>query len=388
MFVNIVTTMKKLFVGCLLISGVVPMDTALATTRSKTWRLEAGNQALYESNIFHSFADSSETNAFLNSLQVALLFRAGHTTRLRHVLQGYTELDIYPNYSTRDRSSFGLRYEPVWRYNRTGNLQLGVDFGRRKKDLVDDDGQVLARTLQKWELDLNVMNNYHLGPLKTQLGLGYADDNYDERDTVAVVGSTRTTVSLTSYDYHAYTWLAKAAFQISPRLEIYGKHLGEKRAYDERRTYTIRYGAYKGRPFEIREFRENTFEAGLNYEFLGHNEIALEADFVRRHEYFENFYGFDQWQYRATVRLRPSARHKTTVTIRIKNKDYDNYWNSRIGQVNRVWIDYADFQIDHDYQLSDIVTLTAYVRNFNKVSNDRAYDYHDFTAGTGFRVEL
>ena len=387
MFVNVVSIVKKLLVGCLMISVVLSNDFASAATRSKAWHLEAGNQALYESNIFHSFADSAETNAFLNSLQATLSYRAGRLTRIRHMFQGYTELEIYPSYSSRNKSSFGIRYEPIWRYSRHGNLQLGVDFARRKKDLVDDDGQVLARTLKKWELDLSGTNNYNLGPLRTQLGLGYSDDNYDERDTIAIVGGTRTTVSLISYDYHAYNWLARVGFQITPRLEIYGRHRGEQRSYDERRTYSVRYGAYKGRPFEIREYRENTFETGLNYSFFRLNEIALGFDFVRRHENFENFYGFDQGQYRATIRLRPGARHKTVVTFRFKKKDYDNYWNSRIGRVNRVWIEYADFQIDHDYRLSDMVTLTAYLKNFNKVSNDRAYDYQDFTVGTGVRVE-
>ena len=381
-------TMKRLTVFGLLLVVMGSTEPASADTTRKAWRLEVGNQALYESNIYHSFADSSETNAFLNSMQVVLSIRLGRTTPFRQLIQGYTELDLYPSYSSRNKSAFGVKYEPTWRYSPRGSLQLGGELARRKKDLVDDDGQVQARTLEKWQSDLSVMNNYSFGLIRTQIGAGYSDDNYDERDTTAVVVGTPTTVSLISYDYHAYTWLARIGVHVTPRLEIYGKHLGEKRNYDERRTYTVQYGAFKGRPFEIREFRENTFEAGLNYEFSGHNEIGIEADFVRRRDNFENFYGFDQWQYRATVRLHPGARHRTTVTFRFKNKDYDNYWNSRIGRLNRVWIDYADFQVDYDYRLSNIVTLTAYVRDFNKVSNDQTYDYQDFTAGTGIRVEL
>jgi len=85
------------------------VNPASAETRRKIWRLEAGNQALYESNIYHSFADSSETNAFLNSLQVAMSIRIGHDSPFRQLIQGYAELDLYPSYSSRNKSAFGIQ---------------------------------------------------------------------------------------------------------------------------------------------------------------------------------------------------------------------------------------------------------------------------------------
>jgi hypothetical protein len=388
MIINPVTTTKRIVIGCFLLGVVVAASTTSAATRSKAWKLELGTQVLYESNIFHSFADTAETNALLNSQLASLSYRMGRTSRLRHTIQAYAELDLYPSYSSRNKSALGLRYEPVWRYKRGANLQLGFDFARRKKDLVDDEGQVLARTLKKWELDLSAINNYNSGPVKTQLGIGYTDDNYDERDTTAIVGGVRTSLPLKSYDYTAYDWMTRLGLQLTSRLEIYGRYRGEKRSYKERRTYTVRYGAYKGRPFAIREFLETTFETGLSYDFFRQNQVGVGVDLVRRHENFENFYGYFQRQYRASLRLIPGERHKAVVSFRFKNKDYANYWNSRVGRLHRIWIEYAEFQIDYDYRLSDVVTLTAYVKNFNKVSNDRAYDYQDFTAGTGVRVAL
>jgi len=369
------------FAGAVLLVSAIP-----ATITAADWRLEIGNRSLYESNIFHSFADTLETDAYLDVLEARVAWRGRPAARFRHTVSAQADLDLYPAYSGRNKSSFGVAYVPSWRYYKNGELSLEAEIGRRNKDLIDDAGQVLARTLEKWELDVTATHSYDVGRLRTEVTGGYHLDDYDERETLAADGVT--SVRLMSYDYDAFTWGVDARFRLSPRIDIRAGYDGEKRSYEERRTYTVRYGAFAGRPHEIREFTENTFDLGAAWKFLGRNTVSAEVEFARRKENFENFYGFDQRQYQASLTLYPATRHKSTVSFRFKNKDYENYWNSSIGRANRVWVDYADFEIEHEYRLSDLVTLGVYAVNFNKVSNDRMFDYHNFTAGTSIRFAL
>ncbi|MBI5265671.1 MAG: hypothetical protein HY851_00410 [candidate division Zixibacteria bacterium] len=101
-----------------------------------------------------------------------------------------------------------------------------------------------------------------------------------------------------------------------------------------------------------------------------------------------NFYGYTLWQYGVSVDLAPTAKLSVKAGFEAKTKDYPNYYTSWIGLVNRVSIDYKDLSIEPAYQLSDAVALVGYVRNYDKTSNDWAYDYHDIFAGMGFRLTI
>jgi len=370
------TTFAKKSIWCGLVFGTLAFLALSSEAATRTWRLDAGYQALYESNIYHSFADSSETSALLNVLETDLSWRIRQSRTLRHTLSAQIALDMYPSYSNRNKSSFGVTYEPAWHYRRGAKLSLQFDVARRNRDLIDDAGNVQARTLQRWETSASVANEYDVGHLSTELRYGYYKADYDE-----VAG-------LVSYDYHAYAGGAKVRYKILPSLRADLTFDNELRFYDQRRTYTLLYGAVKGRPFEIRHYTDNNLGFELGWKFYRNNEISADADFGRRKDNFENFYGYDEKQYRAAVRFQLVPRHETLVSARFKRKEYKNYYNSHVGRLNRIWIEYADVQIEHAYKFSEMVTLALYVRNYNKVSNDYQFDYHDLTAGTAVRFKL
>jgi hypothetical protein len=130
----------------------------------------------------------------------------------------------------------------------------------------------------------------------------------------------------------------------------------------------------------------------LNWEFVPKNSVELAIKYTlrtdSRNDTKNNFYGYTLWQYGLSIDLAPTARFSVKAGFETKSKDYPNYYTSRIGLLNRVSIDYKDFSIEPSYQLSDVVTLVGYLRNYDKTSNDWAFDYHDLTGGVGFSVHL
>lgn len=361
----------------------VPMP---ATARLPGLDLRLTYNALYESNIYHSFADSNQSNALVNALTAKASWRKQQSHRLLHRINLDLEYEQYVQNQTRNQGSAGVSYEPRISYSRRGHLLFSAEIARRQKDLIDDAGQSLTRTLTRWEADVALTHRYDLGRLRFEQRAGYADLNYDERDTLAVTSSGTTRVHLTSYDYHAVTGGLLAGIEFSPRLEARVTFDTEKREYAERRTYTVKYGATIGRPFEIRSFRENAVGVRLAYLFFRENRIRVEAEYTKRTDNFENYYGYEHRQYKAVLHLQWGPLQNSEISFRFKNKDYPNYHTRNIGTNNRVYIDYADFQMEHNYQLVQNVTLNMYLRNYNKVSNDPSFDYHDLVAGTGFII--
>jgi len=336
-----------------------------------------------ESNIYHSYSDSDETSAVVNVVAGAIEWSKKPRRGFRQDAALFAEMEWYPSYSSRNQSSLGVAYEPSYKYARKGKLSAKIVFSRRNKDLVDDQGQDQTRILQKWQTDLTLDHAYGFGRWEFEQRLYFNDDNYDETDTVDPSGVVST---LRSYDYHSYGGRLQIGFEFERTMHLRMTVQSEKRKYDERRTYTVKYGAYVGRPFEIREFVENTMELQYRWRFFGDNSLRLEVSYARRTDNFENFYGLDQLQYKAVVSLVPARRHRTDISFRFKDKDYEHYWTSRIGRASVVAIDYADFQLEHWYQLTADIAIELALRNYNKVSNDSAFDYHDFNLGLGFRI--
>jgi len=347
-------------------------------THAVTYRTRGnlGNFALYESNIYHSYDDSLETGAFLNSFNGEFEWKIRQSRRVRHRIRIYTSLDLYPSYSDRNQTAFGIRYEPYWKYSRNGKFTLDFEISRRNKDLIDDAGQVLARTLQKWNTDIELTHEHRTQKLNTELAVKYARDNYDE-----VAGAT-------SYDYKTIAGRARVEYELTKKLTGRVTLDLDRRKYDARRTYTVQYGAYVGRPFEIRKYTLTDLELAAIYAIGSESSLKFDYNWARRKENFENFYGYDYWQAKVSADLQLAANHAIMCSFRYKDKRYDNYWNSSIGLLNRVWVEYADFQFEYHWLLSESAKLIAYTNNYNKVSNYHAADYQDLTTGLGVELEL
>lgn len=66
----------------------------------------------YESNLYHSYADSLEAGSMLNNLKVDVSKNFKQSKQWNHKFTVFTDLDLYPNYSNRNKTSFGIVYEP------------------------------------------------------------------------------------------------------------------------------------------------------------------------------------------------------------------------------------------------------------------------------------
>ncbi len=361
----------------ILVCALLLATSGFAKVKSKSrWEFSTSYQGAYESNIYHAYADSIQTSAFLNQLAADLNWQLRLTPRLSQRVTVSTDLDAYPSYSNRNRSSLGFAYEPTYRYAKNGRVGGEVSVGRRNKDLIDDTGTLQSRTLKRWESTFGLWNRVELFGVRFDQSFTYQGENYDEEP------------GLTSYDYISRDVQVGAHVPMGDRVELRAEFASERRTYDKRRTYTVRYGAFVNRPFEIRSFRENSTLIAGTCQFWRKNEVGVTLQYIDRNDNFENFYGYMQRRYQIDLKLYPGGRHQTRISFEFKNKDYPNYWNSSIGRLNRVHIDYADFQFEHRYQLSDLVTLVGHLRNYHKQSNYWVYDYLDLTGGIGLDLRF
>lgn len=328
----------------------------------------------YESNIFLSHADSLQTSALLYLFNGSASWRTRFSRVYSQRAVGYCNWDVYPNYSRRNRSTFGFKFQPKLHYNKKGRFELEFDGSHVDNDLIDDSGQLQPRTYKRWSFESRGFNRYDISRVRLEQGVKYSKQNYDE-----VVG-------LKSYDYYAWALYSDIRVAITAALVATASYSGEKRNYTERRTYTVRYGAVAGRPFAIRNSWENTVELSLRYELIEKGSFEVSAEYSELTENFENFYGFAHWQYRATVDLRLIERNRTGISFRFKDRQYPNYWTSRIGINNRVWTDYADFQVENAFYITPSIGILLFIRDYNKVSNDPTLDYPDVTVGSGVTI--
>lgn len=343
--------------------------------------------AQYESNIYHAYYDTSETSAMLSGIGSAFTWKYRPSRSLSHRIGAYVDLGLYTpsKYSNRNISTIGVVYEPTIHFSRDSRLSPSVDISLRDKDVIDETSTSPVRTLKKWEYDLGLTYWHDIGASKLQASVSYANHNYDESDTTLTSGATQ---HLTSWDYKTYGVDGGAKFPLG-RVLTFKADLGwEKRDYKERKTYTVQYGAFVGRPFAIRSYREVVISSALEVGLGEKSDIEPRITYTRRKDTFENFYGYTQWGYGLAGDFSVSARLRIKASLEYKNKDYPNYWNSRIGRSRREAIDYADFSLEPSYHWSEVVSLIGYMRNYNKVSNDPIYDYHDLTGGVGFVLAL
>jgi len=352
-------------------------STSFAKNGSK-FNFDLGYNGLYESNIFHSFEDSLETSAMVNRLSTEASWQYKTSRNFKFRIDGYFDLDMYSGYSNRNKATYGVRVTPTYRYNkRAGRLRLEADIARRNKDLVNDAGLTLARTLVKTQMTFGINHRYDFNKLRTEQTFYYYSDDY------------RDTVTLKSYDYDGFGAELNFGYQFSEKWESEFTYELNSRAYSELRTYTLLLGAGLGNPSEIREFNENTFGVSLKHNFSDKSDVEFEVEYTDRNDNYENYYGFDQMQYKVKFDVQLIKSNQTKFSLRYKTKDYNHYKTSHTKAIDpnaTVDVEYADFKFENDYQMSDMFTLNFYVRNYNKVSNDFSFDYRDLTAGFGFRL--
>lgn len=339
----------------------------------------------YESNIYHAFADSSEKSAMLNGVDASIDWKYRQSRRVTHRASLYGGLGIYmpSRYDNRNTFDIGFKYDPDFRFGTKLTVSPMFDISRRSKNVIDDISADPARTLKKTQLEAGVVARYDIGKGRFDIGGGYSNNNYDEADTIYPGGATQ---PLTSWDYKLYALDGGVKVPVGRTFALRTYIGWEKRNYRERKTYTVQYGAFIGRPFAIRSYKEIVISTGIQISLGKQSDVEPKITYTRREDAFENFYGYTQWGYGLDANLAISPRLTTKARIEFKNKDYPNYWNSRIGRTRRESIDYADFSIEPEYQLGESVSLLGYLRNYNKVSNDWAFDYHDLFAGLGFSL--
>ncbi len=365
-------TNLRLLIGTLLVLSASASSYAASSARP---RINFDYLSVYESNIYHSHYDSQRIGSQVNDINADARWMFRSPARLRHEALLYADVNLYLNHSSRNKSSFGARYEPAYWYARFGKIRGLIDVSRRNKDLLNDAGEVLDRTLMKNVLTAGVEHSIRWRRLRAAQLFTYDKDNYDE---TYVAG-----VRQLSYDYHASYWEADMRYEIHrllvPRLIL----STERRYYDERRTLAI-----DKKSSQVRNDRTTSVDFQFASEPADWLAIELQAAWERRKENYENFYGYTARDYGFSLEITPAQRHLTELSFEFKNKDYPNYWTSDIGLLHRVSIDYATFRFRYTYQFHEQVAMRFYLRNFNKVSNDIKYDYNYTYAGLGIVVSM
>ena len=342
------------------------------------WRpdLKLKYQSVYESNIYKAHAEENEVKDQLNDMTLMADWDYMPSLKFSHSFKADASLDMYAGHSNRNRYSFGFQYQPVYEYNRHGKFKLKLSLDHGKKDLIDDNGEVLSRTLGKTRADITAYHYYRTGRMKTTQSFRFARYNYDESyDSFGA--------RLTSYDYQLTEWSLRLSYDFTRMVGCQVAVETEKRSYDERRTLSL-----DRKSSRVRNYRRNGIAAELDLLPRRWAKLTLETEFNRRKENYENFYGYDEWRYTAGFELKMWKGHSTGISVSYRDKSYDNYYNSNIGLLNRIFVNYSIFELQHQYRLSKKIDLVASVRNLNKVSNDPNYDYHDTEAGLGFEVKM
>ncbi len=365
--------MKRTLITCallLVMNFSLPLAGNSAINRPE---LKLDFLSSYESNIFHSFADSLETGAMVNFIDAQAKWRFKTSRKFRQEVKAYLGMDYYSAYTQRNRSSFGASWKPTYRYNHKGRFIGLVDISRRNRDLITDSGISLTRTFKKTVLDFELTHRYKLDNVKFEQTIAYVNYNYDEF------------VGLTSYDYSGLIGALSADWDFANNWNMEAWFSSNKRNYLERTTYTI--SLRTSGPSEIRAFRENIGGLQLQRTISENYKVWASAEYVNRRENFENFYGYSFWQYRVGMSLKPTERLMMRITARLKNKDYPNYWTGNIGSLDRVYVDYTEFKFKGQYALNNSIAFTFSIRSYTKDSNDPGFAYSDLTVGAGFSLE-
>jgi len=363
--------MKRLHLIIALISLLAGLQSSNAAVTS--WKLRLGLIPGYESNVFHSSPDSFPRSDMVNYLGLSLDLKHKLTRTFEIQFSPSGEFDFYTKHSRRNKFFFGSDAKAVWKLPSRFSLFTQAGVFRRKKDLIDDAGEALPRTLHKWVANFGGGISKRFGSLKSELSYLREFDNYDE-------SADSNGVPLRSYDYDSHI-LDFGLSQIFKKLHtLRFAYQFEFRNYKERRTLSLDKST--SRP---REHRQHSFDFSGSLH-LGKVELDAGYEYSKRIDSYQNFYGYDDHQVSGGFSFEYKLDSKLSATYRYKTKDYPNYYTIRIGLLNRVWIHYQDFELKLEHPLARNLTLTGIFQHYRKTSNDIAFEYTDNSFGLGLEL--
>lgn len=354
------------------------LSVAKRTPRTKTdttWRLKMFIAPGYRSNVYKAPPPVIMKNDNVEAGGVELKLEHKLNRRLHITAVADADGEFYAKYTRRNQTNFGGEVEVDWRPSRHWRFRAAGDRHRSTRDLIDDSGEFSGRTLAKWVTDLTPELRYTVDNLHAALTYSRSFTNYDES-----VDSSG--VRLKSYDFDDHTLEADLRLEVSRRWQFRTVIAADWRDYKERRTLSI-----NKRSSQPRHFSQTTFEPQLDY-VAKIVSPYFRYSFTRRKDAFENFYGYDYSKYKIGCEIRATERLSSDLSFEYEDKDYPNYWTSRIGNAHRVAIQYRDWRVTAGYKLLPQVELTSDLRWYVKTSNDRNFRYRQLSFFLGCEIEL
>lgn len=342
-----------------------------------TMKLKLGLIPIYESNVFHSAPDSSPRADLVQNLDLAVDLKKKLAPNFELEISPSGEFNFYTTHSQRDKFHFGSDLKASWKLSKRFSVFSQAGAFRRKKDLLDDAGEPLPRSLRKWVTSYAGGITKRFGSFKSELLYIRELDNFDE--------STDTNGNpLRSYDHvsHILEFVLSRRFAKLHTLRF--TYQFEFRDYKERLTRSINsiFGSFVYQP---REHRQHYFDISSSIHF-GKLEWDQGYDYSKRIDSYQNFYGYDDHHIKSGLGFEYRSDSKISATFRYKTRSYPNYWTSRIGLLNRVWIHWHDFEIKLKHSLSPNFILISFFQNYKKTSNDITYEYTDNSFGVGLEL--
>lgn len=343
-----------------------------------SWKpdMEIAYVGSYESNIYHAYDPDVRVDDQLNVLGFGADWEYLSSPRLSHSFGLDADLDMYAANSNRNRYGVDVQYQPAFSYNRHGKVKLNFELSRGEKDLIDDNGEVLSRTLGKTVAEARFYNYYRIRGFRTIQSIRYRKFNYDE--SYDSLGS-----KMTSYDFEATELSLSLSYRLHRILTIGADVETERRFYTERKTLSL-----DKKSSRVRNYRRNGVAMDVEISPIREAALTVGTEFNRRKENYQNFYGYDEWRYAAEVEIKIRRKHITKIGFLYRDKIYKNYYTANIGLLNRIFVDYAIFELDHEYRMTRKLSLIGSMRNLNKVSNDPVYNYSDLEGGLGVVMKL
>jgi len=370
---NLLAANKSAAAAIALIAVIVSVPALAADWKPD---MEISYLGSYESNIYHAYDPDIEVGDQLNLIGFTADWDYLSSPKLNHSFRIEADLDMYAANSNRNRYGFGVTYQPSFEYNRHGKFKLNFEIMRGKKDLIDDNGEVLSRTLGKTVAEAKASHYYRLSGFRTVQSIRFRKYNYDE--SYDSLGS-----KMTSFDFEATELSFSLSYSIKRKFTAAADIETERRFYSERRTLSL-----DKKSSQVRNYRRNGIGLELKIAPIREATLTLGTEFNRRKENYQNFYGYDEWRYGADVEIEVIRKHATKIGFLYRDKIYKNYYTSNIGLLNRIFVNYAVFEIEHEYRLTSKVSLVGSLQNLIKVSNDPNYNYHDLEGGMGVVVKM
>lgn len=347
----------------------------LEAESSSEWKINGSMQPGYQSNVFKAPPDYDLNNDQIWDMGLQAHYRYNLSDQFTVRLRPRFDAELYSKYSQRNQAKAGgdVRFEFVPSDIWTFRLDAGTD--RANRDLVNDAGETTGRTLAKWTHEFSPEVRFDLHRLRIDLQYRHQLVDYDE-------AFDSTGRRMKSYDYDRDIAEIGFRYRVLHLLEIGVRHEREWRDYTERVTLSL-----DKKSSEIRSFKEHTSDIDAAVRLRGIRP-SIGYRFTRRTDNFENFYGYDYSRVEVGMEIRRMWQSKFQFSFIYAEKEYPNYWTSRIGNAHRVAIEYRDWRFDWEHPLTRLVDLVAGLRWYIKTSNDRNFRYRQLTTIIGARLSF